>query len=245
MPSQWRALSKPEIPSLASSCSCWVSRRGRHLRLESTRRVVVAPLSGGSCRTCIDCARHVAALLQSPDAPRWPRALLLEQPGAPNSGRRTHACWPRVLRLPEMARSSAAKRPTFASKGSTLCGQTSVLVWLNAVRALRAWKQTVAILAAPPVVTIILVLLQLLANVVVDKEGERPRGSGADLAGKLAPTLCAFGRLAATRRSRPRAARRCRPGPPLPVRRVRARHPLRLLLTDTLAAALSPTAWRQ
>ena len=92
-----------------------------------------------------------------------------------------------------MARSSAAKRPTFASKGSTLCGQTSVLVWLNAVRALRAWKQTVAILVAPPVVTIILVLLQLLANVVVDKEGERPRGSGADLAGKLAPL---FARLA-------------------------------------------------
>ena len=53
-----------------------------------------------------------------------------------------------------------------------------MLVWLNAVRALRAWKQTVAILVAPPVVTIILVLLQLLANVVVDKEGEAPRGSG-------------------------------------------------------------------
>ncbi|KAA0158429.1 hypothetical protein FNF31_02424 [Cafeteria roenbergensis] len=69
-----------------------------------------------------------------------------------------------------MARPGAEKRPTFAAKGSTLCGQTSVLVWLNAVRALRAWKQTVAILVAPPVVTIILVLLQLLANVVVDKE---------------------------------------------------------------------------
>ncbi len=77
-----------------------------------------------------------------------------------------------------MARPGAEKRPTFAAKGSTLCGQTSVLVWLNAVRALRAWKQTVAILVAPPVVTIILVLLQLLANVVVDKEGEAPRGSG-------------------------------------------------------------------
>jgi len=59
----------------------------------------------------------------------------------------------------------------FGEKGSTLCGQTKVLVWLNAVRAIRAWKQTVAVLVAPPVVTIVLVLLQLLANVVVDKEG--------------------------------------------------------------------------
>ena len=63
------------------------------------------------------------------------------------------------------------KPARFGAKGSSLCGQTQVLVWLNAVRAIRAWKQTVAVLVAPPVVTIVLVLLQLLANVVVDKEG--------------------------------------------------------------------------
>jgi ABC-type multidrug transport system ATPase subunit len=55
-------------------------------------------------------------------------------------------------------------------EGSTLCEQLRALVWLNSVRSLRSWKQTLAIILAPPIVVTVLVLLQQLANVVVDKE---------------------------------------------------------------------------
>ena len=87
--------------------------------------------------------------------------------------------------VPARGSSKTSARERFRKGGSTICGQVSVLVWLNLVRAMRT-PQTLAVLAAPAVVTIVLVLLQQLANVVVAHEGESRAAHGP---GQFLPSM--------------------------------------------------------